>query len=721
MIALLLSAIVCQADFSGAWDRGAWKDVRQLKWDRGTPFVQTKEGLVNWSDERWSDEEIFAKHQIDTCSAMVLTNRFSGPMSFVTRTSFDHRMAPAIVIAANLRKDGKGRDGLGDFFEIVLFDEGLNVWKHVWSDGQERVSKVAYLSARYEPQEPYALTVTVCPKKAQGRPALDIRVSCDGHTLGFRDETFPHEYYAGILGAEGRCRFMSFAAATDVAEIALDERPQYLRTIRVNQVGYAAHAPKLAEVPAAFPFKTFTVQTMTPDVTWVDVYTGEFTAPKGLYKYADFSCVTNPGDYRVVCGDAPRIAGNIRDRVGAYSSNWFKVHDGVYDPLQRMLFGFYTWQRCGSEKGWPGVCHQDRVPLVGAGRTLDMRGGYHQSDDLRCWADDTARAVWHLFWWAEKADFPWDGGTIAEELRWGADYFEKLVGERGYAWDCQFEPIGWGPRNYYATPAPMAAQFCVLHALCRAARYFRVRDAAFAAKCLAKAESVMRELETNPSFDKPYEPPTEIPPGSQPASFYRTAYRGHPNVDAAFVSAAIELYEASGKAVCREKAEAFGEKMLRTYDGVEHGGCCGLNDFVRFAPFRAFNLTGDGRYKAILRRQCDDYIRDAWNHQKIRSTQAPAGKGVVLTEGYRIFGDRDCLVAAQKGLDWDLGVNRHEQSFVNGIGRNTQPHEAWGQFYPSTPYIPGAVVHIMDGEYNLPNAGILLILAQRLNSLARNF
>ena len=722
MLTCALLALV--VDFSqGKWDPSAWTDLRQPQWDRGTPFVQGDYYVENWSDAAWSDEEIFRKHQIDTFSCMVLTNRFAAPMTFTTVTRFEHRMAPAIVIASDIATDAQGRKALGNFYEIVLYDEGLNVWRHGHdADGKPVVEKAAYLTRRFEPKVQYALTVTVERKETQGRKFGQMTVRCDGEALGFRDPLIPAEFYAGLIGSEGRCRFYNFRAGATLEEASAAGRHQPITQVRVNQVGYAPGAPKVAEVPVSAPYKTFRVQSLNnPRIAWEDVWEGKFSEGRGGFKYADFSSVTKPGDYRVVCGAPDPVHGCIRPKPGSLTSFSFKIATDVYKHLQRTLFGFYTWQRCGSKKGWAEVCHQDLVPLVGTDRRIDMRGGYHQSGDLRAWADDTARGVWQLFRWAEKAKPAWDDGIVEEELRWGAEYFAKLVGPEGWAYDCQFEPIGWGPRNYYATPAPMAAQFCVLHALCRAARYFKVRDTAFAAKCLAKAESVMRELETNPFFDKPYEPPTEIPPGSQPASFYRTAYRGHPNVDAAFVSAAIELFEASGKAVYREKVDAFGAKMLKTYEGVEYSGCCGLNDFVRFAPFRAFNLTGDGRYKAILRKQCDEYIRDSWNHQRNRSTQAPIGKGVVLTEGYRIFGDRDCLVAAQKGLDWDLGVNRHEQSFVNGIGRNTQPHEAWGQFYPSTPYIPGAVVHIMDGEYNLPNAGVLLILAQRLNSVQAHF
>ena len=635
-------------------------------------------------------------------AAVAATNVFTGTMHFVAETSFNERATPTIIL--------RGEEAGGEAIAIKLEDTGLKADLETGADATRRVTTLVRLSARFEPLEGYALTVTVAPD-ASGDGA-EISVASDGNSFAFRREKFPRRYR---VEPRGEGLFESFAASTNLAEIATGERAQYRRLIRVNQVGYAANAPKRAEVPASLPFTTFRVQKMTTNVVWVDVWEGEFSKSGRFYKYADFSHITEPGDYRIVCGEVPMHAGAIRDQVSGHSSCWFKIRDGVYDHLQRMLFEFYTWQRCGSKKGWAGECHQDRVPLVGTDRTLDMRGGYHQSDDLRCWADDTARAVWQLFCWAERADAPWCEGAVEEELRWGAEYFEKLVGERGYAWDCQFEPIGWGPRNYYATPAPMSAQFCVLHVLCRAARYFKERDAAFAAKCFAKAEAVMRELERNKFFDKPYQPPVKIPRGSQPAGFYEHAVRGMSDIDAAFVSAAIELHEASGKAEYRERIDRYGEKMLATFGKVVFNGCCGIGDFIRFAPFRAFAATGDKRYRELLRRQCDEYIRDAENLQKNISTLAPISKGVVLMEGWRLFNDRACLIAAQRGLDWDLGVNRHEQSFVNGVGRNTQPHEVFGQFFPSTPFIPGAVVHRMDGEYNLPNAGILLLLSQRLN------
>ena len=739
MTVLSCTLLALVVDFSqGKWDPSAWMDLRQPRWDRGTPFVQGDYYIENWSDAAWSDEEIFAKHQIDTFSCIVLTNRFAAPMTFTTVTRFEHRMAPAIVIASDIATDAQGRKALGNFYEIVLYDEGLNVWRHGHdADGKPLVEKVAYLVRRFEPKVQYPLTVTVERKETQGRKFGQMTVRCDGETLGFRDPLIPAEFYAGLIGSEGRCRFYNFRAGTTLEEASAAGRHQPITQVRVNQVGYAPGAPKVAEVPVSAPYKTFRVQSLNnPRIAWEDVWEGKFSEGRGGFKYADFSSVTKPGDYRVVCGAPDPVHGCIRPKPGSLTSFSFKIATDVYKHLQRTLFGFYTWQRCGSKRGWAEVCHQDLVPLVGTDRRIDMRGGYHQSGDLRAWADDTARGVWQLFRWAEKAKPAWDDGIVEEELRWGAEYFAKLVGPEGWAYDCQFEPIGWGPRNYYLRPAPLSAQYCVLHVLTSAARRFKAGDPAFAATCLAKAKAVYAHTGADEYFRTAYTPPiANIPPGSQPAAFYRLMLPDNANGIGSRASAAIELYLTTGEEGYRTDARALGERLLafqigegpkagnfRVDDGENRNeqafgsGCCGAGDFGTTVVRRLFELTGEDRFKDAFRRQCDAGLRFMDTRlQDNRGTLAVTGRGLALLEGYRLFGNREYYRGAQRAIDWMLGANRFEASLVNGVGMNQQQLEVFGQFFPSTPWIPGAVTHVVDGEYNMPNVGSLLLLAQALD------
>jgi hypothetical protein len=79
---------------------------------------------------------------------------------------------------------------------------------------------------------------------------------------------------------------------------------------------------------------------------------------------------------------------------------------------------------------------------------------------------------------------------------------------------------------------------------------------------------------------------------------------------------------------------------------------------------------------------------------------------------------------AQRQLDWILGCNPFDASAVEGVGYN-QPHRGfYGEFFPPTPQIPGAVsTGITAGsftpagygfanEYDMPIVGgVLRLLA----------
>ena len=96
-------------DFAeGKWDRGAFFEARNNDFDRGSPIVQMPDCIMNANDPAWSDEVLFKDHQADVFSSLILTNRFRGDVTFSSRMSFDHRMAPALVVADEFETDAHG-------------------------------------------------------------------------------------------------------------------------------------------------------------------------------------------------------------------------------------------------------------------------------------------------------------------------------------------------------------------------------------------------------------------------------------------------------------------------------------------------------------------------------------------------------------------------------------------------------------------------------------
>ena len=228
---LQLTAVQARTfDFSaGKWDRGAFFEARNDDWNRGAPIVQMPDCVMNANDPSWTDEDLFKNHQADVYSSLILTNRFCGDVTFSSRMSFDHRMAPALVVAGEFATDAQGRKAFRDHYEIVLFEDGLNVWRHRRpGGGKSEIEKVAYAAHVFRKGTPYELKVAVRRKKAYGgRLTTDIEVSADGAEVGFRDETVPATCSIGLLGSEGRCRFYDLTV-DDAALAASARRPSGL-------------------------------------------------------------------------------------------------------------------------------------------------------------------------------------------------------------------------------------------------------------------------------------------------------------------------------------------------------------------------------------------------------------------------------------------------------------------------------------------------------------
>ena len=72
------------------------------------------------------------------------------------------------------------------------------------------------------------------------------------------------------------------------------------------------------------------------------------------------------------------------------------------------------------------------------------------------------------------------------------------------------------------------------------------------------------------------------------------------------------------------------------------------------------------------------------------------------------FGRRDFLPYAARMRDWIYGGNPGYACYVTGLGFNCRRRNVFGQFFPSTPSIPGGVSHVLNGEYDLPAGGMAL-------------
>jgi hypothetical protein len=97
--------------------------------------------------------------------------------------------------------------------------------------------------------------------------------------------------------------------------------------------------------------------------------------------------------------------------------------------------------------------------------------------------------------------------------------------------------------------------------------------------------------------------------------------------------------------------------------------------------------------------------------------------GIFLARGSKLLGNKRYMGYAQSVADSLLGANVLDSSHIRAIGYNNPQHHAYGQFFPSTPFIPGAVgvgyhsidVYSVSSEYDMPCVGISMYLLSEIS------
>lgn len=138
------------------------------------------------------------------------------------------------------------------------------------------------------------------------------------------------------------------------------------------------------------------------------------------------------------------------------------------------------------------------------------------------------------------------------------------------------------------------------------------------------------------------------------------------------------------------------------------------------APGRPREYVGDSFKGAPV---CG-YIENAAGQREncyLKLSKAPsllAESALVLRRAARLTKKREYLPIAQAQLDAIIGGNEFDMSLIEGVGFNQPCPAVFGQFFPSTPQIPGGVYHAgagptdkyngRFGEYDMPAVGLVM-------------
>jgi hypothetical protein len=189
----------------GNWKQADWLRIKYPQGEHLGGWVQGDGYIANTVPSKANSEELQGKYAAETYSCMVYKEQIRGDVSVASTMSFAYKMAPLIVLTPALSDDAKGRKQCSERFEVVIFDEGVNIWRHFFQDGKLAYRKAAFANFRLEKDRKYQLKVTKTGKT--------LTVSVAGHTFGYIDDALPEAFFVGITGCEGLNRFYDFTVS----------------------------------------------------------------------------------------------------------------------------------------------------------------------------------------------------------------------------------------------------------------------------------------------------------------------------------------------------------------------------------------------------------------------------------------------------------------------------------------------------------------------------
>jgi hypothetical protein len=512
-------------------------------------------------------------------------------------------------------------------------------------------------------------------------------------------------------------------------------------TIYVNHLGYTLKAAKFFLMGGDLSTE-FIVRDQKMNST---VQQGRLTQVKsdfGTYLVGDISSLRQVGIYFIEAG---------RER-----SQSFRINPNVYDDVLQKMVGYFTLQRCGNTNlGWRGsACHTDDGIRGDNRNHQDVEGGWHDACDLRKWVAPTLIGLLGLARLKETLILYWDQGKIEDELRWGNRYFLKMQEPDGYIMGhCGGDYFAHADNNRWTDntadgkddrmidtrPADTITQWLFILSEATIARLLKDTDDEYARTCMEAAQHCLNWVVKEKITRSAGELGAAI---AALVEIYRAVNDSRLlELIIGYADALLELQvirpEDSRSSVYgffwnrRESSQA--PETLEPYKSIWQG-CwpfLGLVDLYALYP----NHPKSELWANAIRNYCDNYLKPMTERNAFGIVpyglfrKDPGGNrnlgrfwyrwfmetnpewyvginsnlaatGMALAKAARILKQSKWAALAQRQLDWILGVNPFNSSTVMGQGTNNPQQMFGGEFYPSTPFLPGAVMNGISGDVN---------------------
>ena len=175
----------------GNWSMDGLMHAYSSRFTQDKQFVQQDDCIENPVDPNMRDGYGYI--------SLITDKKMKPGVRLTTHCAFYGLAAPLVVIVKDLFEKN-GLPSYGDYQEVVLWKNGMNVW-NLWmkEDGNVEYHKLVGIRASLEEEKIHELVVDVLED--------GFEITMDGQKLYVRDEHIYPEFYLGITGCEGLCKF----------------------------------------------------------------------------------------------------------------------------------------------------------------------------------------------------------------------------------------------------------------------------------------------------------------------------------------------------------------------------------------------------------------------------------------------------------------------------------------------------------------------------------
>lgn len=183
--------------------KGNWEDkliyAYTYRYKLTAKFIQDKDSIRNKKDKTKENE-------YENIS-LFFKDKYGINTKMTTTCSFDSYGAPLICLAEELDKKKDGTLKFGNYYEIVIFEGGVNVWCMNYDGKKVSYYKMAGFTFKLAPKKKHKVSTEF----KNGRLYIEV----GGHKMQVGVPNAKEAYYWGIDACEGINRFYNISIETN--------------------------------------------------------------------------------------------------------------------------------------------------------------------------------------------------------------------------------------------------------------------------------------------------------------------------------------------------------------------------------------------------------------------------------------------------------------------------------------------------------------------------